>query len=416
MEKPKLRIVEAFPAGEHAGRALIGLRDPLKISEKMVCLAPETLEILRFFDGRHTLSDIQEFFLKHHAVLLETAVLRRIVSTLDEAHLLDSPAFREYQEALIRDFTREPRQTAHLPGQSYPSRPEEIKSFLRGHFDGKLPPKDALPPGPAPAGLVLPHIDLRVGGAVYASGLQTLVCAQPPELFVILGTGHSLAARFSATGKDWQTPLGTIPADPDFFKALAGRLPFDLYTEPLAHRCEHSLEFQILYLQYLGRLFPDLGKAKVVPILVGSYHDLLSTDEKMPMDDPAIRAFARALRETIAGCGRRVCLIGSVDLAHMGGRFGHRRKMNERARRELEEEDRRMLARALARDPDGFFRFGQAEKDCRNVDGYPIIHLMLEVLKPDRVELIRYEQNYEPDTDSVVSYASLRMDKTSSST
>ena len=50
-----------------------------------------------------------------------------------------------------------------------------------------------------------------------------------------------------------------------------------------------------------------------------------------------------ALRQIVADAGPRLCVILSVDLAHIGGRFGDRFTVNPEVLRQLEHEDRATL-------------------------------------------------------------------------
>ena len=84
------------------------------------------------------------------------------------------------------------------------------------------------------------------------------------------------------------------------------------------HRAEHSIEFQVVFLQYV------LGKERsfsIVPILVGSFQDLLERGID-PIDDPEVRRFVEALRLAEAASGKNVAYIGGIDLCHVGPEFG----------------------------------------------------------------------------------------------
>ena len=50
MEYPKLNPIEAFPV-EHEGQRVICLRDPNRVSEKVMLISPETVFIISLFDG-----------------------------------------------------------------------------------------------------------------------------------------------------------------------------------------------------------------------------------------------------------------------------------------------------------------------------------------------------------------------------
>src|SRR5207247_2596728 len=86
-------------------------------------------------------------------------------------------------------------------------------------------------------------------------------------LFVIVGTCHvGMRHPFALTRKDYDTPLGPARADRDFVEALAARAAQDCFGSELAHRSEHSIEFQAVFLQYLYAGRRDIT---VVPLLTG---------------------------------------------------------------------------------------------------------------------------------------------------
>ena len=57
-----------------------------------------------------------------------------------------------------------------------------------------------------------------------------------------------------------------------------------------------------------------------------------------------IRQFAEALKEAIGRDGRRVCLIASADLAHVGPRYGDREGFEGDRLKRIKQADLEMLA------------------------------------------------------------------------
>ncbi len=130
---------------------------------------------------------------------------------------------------------------------------------------------------------------------------------------------------YALTKKDFDTPLGLVETDRPFVARVASRMSatpagkeLNLYADELAHRQEHSIEFQAVFLQYLlGGKRPF----KIVPILVGSFHEFLEQNVS-PSASPEVSALVEAVRTTAAEHGGRVCYVSSGDLAHIGQRFG----------------------------------------------------------------------------------------------
>ena len=125
------------------------------------------------------------------------------------------------------------------------------------------------------------------------------------------------------------------------------------------------------------------------------------------MELKPIRQFIEALKESLSSLGRKVCCIASADLAHVGLQFGDREGIGEYDLRILAEEDRTMLDHVERGDGEGFYSSILKEKDRRKICGLPAIYSMLKILGAKEGKLIKYGQAFTPETQSVVSFASL---------
>jgi len=251
-------------------------------------------------------------------------------------------------------------------------------------------------------GLVAPHIDFHRGGPAYAWAYRDLAERGDADCFVIFGTCHAgMADPFALTRKDYDTPLGPARVDRDFVEALATRARQDCFASELAHRNEHSIEFQAVFLQYL---YAGRRDVRVVPVLTSFVHEALAR-RRRPEDDPRVRAFLDALAETAAASGRRVAYIAGADLAHMGPRFGDPNPVSPEELATIGREDRAMLESVEAGDADGFFESVRRDNDRRRICGLSPIYALLRALGGARGTLRRYGQ--WPDPEGVVTFASL---------
>jgi hypothetical protein len=403
-DRPRLRHVDAFPV-QQDGQQYVCLRDPLRFTDRVLTVSMAALPILRCLDGRHSLQDIQTEFRRATNQALPLEQIQSFVTQLDEALMLASPRFAAHKENLIRAFRESSVREASHAGSSYPATSEAITKMFAKHFESpKGPGSNGARKRKAPVAIVSPHIDLRRGGPGFAWAYQQLADGPKVDTFVILGVAHTgTTHRFTGTKKAFQTPLGIAKNDTAFMDVLAGKLQFDLFEDEYAHRSEHSIEFQVVYLQYV------LGQKhgfQIAPILVGSFHDLVDSGQQ-PIADPEVAAFASALRETIAESGKRVCVIAGVDLAHIGGRFGDEFTVNEGVRAQLESDDREMLRILESCDAPRFFRLIHEERDSRRVCGFPTLYTMMSALDVKQGKLLYYDQSFEKDTNSVVSFASM---------
>ncbi|HEX4146019.1 MAG TPA: AmmeMemoRadiSam system protein B [Pirellulales bacterium] len=421
--RPRLRDVESFPVNRSGGEVLFALRDPDGFAGSIVIPYPAAV-LASLMNGDRTLAEIQEQFHRQFGQPVPLEDLEKLVAQLDERLFLENERFRLRWKLEVEQYLNSKVRPAIHAGGAYAAQPEPLLKQLDALF---LPP--AGPGLPAslgqPAGrrasgsrllgVLSPHIDLRRGGPAFAWAYQRLVDESDADLFVIFGTAHSpMRYLFSALRKHFDTPLGTVETDLAFvnrlsanLKELPGGADVDLFASDLAHRNEHSIEFQVLFLQYLlgGR-----RPFKIVPILTGSFHSFIAQG-RQPRTDAVVSAFSEAMRQTAAQhctaeTGGRVGYISGGDLAHIGQRFGDR-KLLDRDRLDAQSaSDLRLLDAACRADATALFDEIAREKDANRICGLSPTYTMLEVMQPRRGELLKYGQAVEPDGTSCVSFGS----------
>jgi AmmeMemoRadiSam system protein B len=226
------------------------------------------------------------------------------------------------------------------------------------------------------------------------------------QLYVILGTCHTpVQGHFSATLKDYATPLGSVPADAAFVDRLGRVWGRDLFEGEFSHAGEHSIEFQAVYLRALG-LAGD-GAAPIVPLLCDSLHSIVPPD-KSPRDVAISADFLDALRQALVEDGRRITLIAAVDLAHVGPRFGDSWPVDLQRQALVGSADREMLDLVLAPDADAYYAQVMRDRDARRICGLTPIYLLTALMQSEqrRGELLRYTQWVDTDKSSSVTFAS----------
>ena len=325
---------------------------------------------------------------------------------MDENLFLEGERFQEALRQKEEGFKKALFREAIFAGKSYVGDPDGLRAQLEGYFEGTN--------GPGPLkedkstkglkGVVVPHIDFQRGGFCYAFGHREIWKGNSSPCFVIFGTAHtSMKNPFCLTQKDFVTPLGTLNVDKELVEAIQSRCPDDLFEDEGIQRSEHSIEFQCVFLRYL---YPEPIPLKIVPILSGSFHEAIEQGIS-PMEIRPIRQFIEALKEAVLSLGREVCYIASADLAHMGLQFGDRQGISEYDLRVLSQEDQEMLGYAEKIDEEGFFSSIARERDRRKICGFPAIYTMLKALEAKEGKLLKYGQAFTPETQSVVSFASL---------
>jgi AmmeMemoRadiSam system protein B len=404
MEHPKLRPIEAFPV-DLGGREAICLRDPTQLTDDAVFAPREALFILAHFDGKHAILDIQEAYTRRYGGLLPSDVIKGLIAKLDESLLLDNARFEAHRQQLIAAFRASPVRRAAHAGTAYADDPVALADQLAGYF------ADPAGPGPAPIpaldaavqGILAPHIDPRRGGPCFAWAYEALRRVTA-DVFVIFGTAHQpTSVPFPLTLKDYETPLGIVETDKAFVRALAQRYPTDLLSDEFAHRAEHSIEFQVLFLQYV---LGPARKFRVVPILVGSFHECVAR-QMNPAEMVHIADFIEAIREVARAHGEPVCYIVGGDLAHVGMKFGDQGGLNPAFLEQVAREDHALLAAAARMDAEGFFRVIAEHHDRRRICGFPPTYMLLKTMPATAGTVLKYSQAVEAATQSMVSYASV---------
>ncbi len=409
-EKPKLRPIEAFPA-EHEGRRMILLRDPTGYSDNLVAVTEPGLFILALFDGRRTLRDVQEEILRQTGQLVDSGQIAALVEQVDRALLMEGETFEAHRAAVDGAFRAAPVRAPHHAGGAYEADPAALASQLDSMLDGH----PTAPPGRRRGrlvGLVAPHIDYARGAEGYRAAYATLRdalsagAADAPDLFVVFGTRHAPApGLFNLTAKDYGTPLGAAPTAAAIVHRVADRVKSageDPFAGESAHRTEHSIEFQCVFLKHLmaARDF------EVVPVLCGALENPM-VSRRDPADDQDVARFIDALREEVERSGRRAIYLAGADLAHVGPHFGDPDPVTSATLASLDVRDRATMAHVAAGDARAFFEDVAADGDTRKICGIPPIWATLAALG-NRVtgELLHYGQAPEPEFASVVTYAS----------
>lgn len=400
MDYPKLREVEAFPI-EQDGQRLMCLRDPSNMAPDVVLLSPEAFNIVRMFDGSNSGVDIQAAYMRRTGSLLYSDKIKELIEKLDEAHMLESAAFERYKKDVEDDFRASDVRKSFLAGRSYPSDAEGIECLLTSEFlaedgPGEIPKVGV---GRRLKGAVLPHIDVARGGSCYAKGWAAASGCRARR-FVVIGTGHfGLDVPLALTRKDFETPLGLAETDKAFVDHLAERLGPEAFEGELAHRTEHSIELQILFIQFLFG-----NDIEIVPVISIAREEAAWGDEGFI--SPLAANFVSATKELIAEAPEETFVIAGADLAHIGPRFGDEPtvEITPEAAEETKRKDLELLESLERPDVAAFAAGVQADGNARHICGYMPI-LLTAAITGGRFELIDYSQAYDPM--GTVTFASL---------
>lgn len=331
----------------------VTIADPAGYALRPLSLPPALAEAARLFDGRRSLRDVQAALHERRGILVSRAALRALLERLDEAGYLDTARQRERASALDAAYLAADARPAVHAGRLYPAEPSEIRRLVAL---GMRQAEDS-EPATGSAAVIVPHVDWFRGLAVYARGYAALRRALPDGgRVVVLGTSHApLPAPAAVTAKPFDTPLGRVETDGAAVRTLLDRAGAWLLEAEAAHRWEHSIEGNALW---LASLWPS-GAVRIVPLLLWRAA-LFAPGAGVPRLDPRARALAAALRDLVRDAAAPTAVLAAVDLTHAGRLYGGP-EAGEDAEVVTREADAALLAAALAGDAPGILARAPAE-------------------------------------------------------
>jgi len=395
---PLRRDLEFFPV-QLQGKQYVLIRDPLGLVQEGKAVEMPLYRFMALLDGITSLRDLQMALMRQGGgMLVSSEEVKSLLAHLDESFLLESEQFKRAKGAVVAEFVSKTVRPSSHSGRAYPADPHELKR--------KLDETLALEPDSPrleskTVALVAPHIDLSVGGRVYSKAYQTLR-GMSPKTVIILGTGHQMTQDlFALTEKGFETPLGVAECDRAWVEKLK-RAGGDLVArDDFVHRTEHSIEFQVLFLQHI---LPK-DSFKIVPILCGNLQTTLPAYERKAYREKA-GDFLEAAKDILDKTRDQTLVVAGVDFSHIGPKFGH--EMPARYMEgQSEAHDKVLLSSLTALDADSFWKESGRVKDQYNVCGFAALACLLEVLPACKGHVLGYERWHEEATSSAVSYAAV---------
>jgi len=387
LTKPHLRNFQ--PLGvEKDGQQFAALRDPSLISQQMLVVPPQALQVVARFDGNNSLQQISG------AMGVPMAVLTDLVKKLDEVGMLWGPTFEAIEQRLREKFHADgviAAPHAGLWGDDEARCRARIESLLESAEDPEL--------HAVVTGLVAPHLDPERMAELYGTAYRALVGRTPPARVLLLGTNHfGIGDGIVMSRLGFATPLGLVRADGPVIESLVASLGDRLLKDELDHLGEHSVQLHLPWIQHL------FGDVPVVAALV--------PDPNAPMlaDDGArvsVDEFIPALRGALHQAAGETFVIASCDLSHVGRQFQDPRPVDEAQQDEVERHDREMLALYLDRDPQRFASTMAANGNPTRWCSVGAMTVAAAITPPGSLELIEYRQSMDPQRIGLVSCAAI---------
>lgn len=396
---PALRRNLDFMPSPIEDRPGLLIRDTFGYSDAVLVIPPPLVAILQMFDGETTERDLKEQIYRATGELDTEPLIRHLEETLSSAGFLEDPVYFRLRAAAHEAFAQAgEREPAHA-GTAYPEELPALTATFERYFAGAGRPR------PGVTAIVAPHVSPEGGWESYRDAYAALPAEAGTRTFVILGTSHYGAGdRFGLTRKNYVTPLGAAKTDAALIDYLVKRAPDSIEMEDYCHAVEHSIEFQVLFLQ---RMFgPDI---KVVPILCGAFVEALyEPGGRRPEANEEVRAFLEALGEYGERERDRLAWVMGIDMAHMGRRYGD--PFTARADRDemcaVAERDAGRMKAMREGDAAAFWDQVLENGDDLKWCGSSPVYTFLKTHPGAQGELLRYQQ-WNIDEQSVVSFGAM---------
>lgn len=369
------------------------LRDSFGYSERVLIIPPQLVRALQFFDGSFTENDLREWLVRASNSFDVGPQLHNLISVLSESGFLEDSTYFNLRDEAHRAFAALPVRPAAFAGAAYPECPEDCRRYL-DQFLEDTPQLEA--PSGKLIGIAAPHVSYEGGWECYRDAFTALRTLGPDRTYVILATSHyGEPEKFGVTRKPYQTPLGeTTPAN-DLLDELKALAPEVLIEEDYCQTMEHSAEFHVLWLQHLFG-----GAVKVLPILVGSCF------ANAPESNPHLKAMYDALAALATKHGDKLAWVLSIDMAHMGPRYGDEQEF-EQGNAAIENQDQLRIRALTAGDIDAFWTDVRKDDDPWKWCGSAPLYTLYRALPGVKAEALRYG-HWNIDEASVVSFAGMR--------
>lgn len=369
------------------------LRDTFGYSERVLVIPPQLVRALQFFDGSSTENDLREWLVRASNSFDVGPQLQNLVSVLSESGFLEDSIYFGMRDEAHRAFAELPVRPAAFAGGAYPECPEDCRRYLDQFLEET--PEIAAPAGKL-VGVAAPHVSYEGGWECYRDAFTALREMGPDRTYVILATSHyGEPEKFGVTRKPYQTPLGeTTPAN-ELLDELMAMAPEVLVEEDYCQVMEHSAEFHVLWLQHL--FGPNV---KVLPILVGSCF------ADSPETNPNLKAMHDALAALAAKHGDELGWVLSIDMAHMGPRYGDETEYEE-GNASIEALDQLRVKALEAGDIESFWQDVRKDDDPWKWCGSAPLYTLYKAIPGVKAEMLRYGQ-WGIDEASVVSFAGMR--------
>lgn len=400
---PLRRDLDFFPSPDRSRPGLV-IQDRNRFSDHQLVIPPLLVQVLDMFDGQNTAVDLRLALTRLTGELDTQEVAGHLEDALSQAGFLEDDNFAALRDERLRDW----RAAAVLPhAHSGPLNYPDDAAALTAQFDSWF---NAVPAPQASKTIAIASPHASPGAAkrsyvnAYKALAQSLSRQQAAEkTFVILGTSHyGEMDRLGATRKDFDTPVGRAAVNQSLLQELTREGGPGILEEDYFFSLEHSVEFQVVFLQYLYG--PNI---RILPLLCGSYARSIYRGG-VPESNDDVRRYLEALRSLDSRHGDSLVWILGVDMAHMGKRYDDANPVTAHTGEmlDVERKDRRRIESLNAGATEEFWAQVQENQDPLKWCGSAPFYTFLRAVPRARGELLDYE-HWQIDGQSVVTLGAI---------
>jgi MEMO1 family protein len=396
---PQLRFNLDFMPSPDPQRPGLVIRDPYHYSDASLVIPPQLVPSLECFDGRQTELDLRAELVRITGEIQVGDLEKHLFDTLDQAGFFENETYLAMRAAREAEFAAEPFRPAIFAGSSYPDGQADLSGLLSRHV-GEADGDETV------AAIAAPHVSPDGGWNTYRAAYRALPRLKNPsdKVFVILGTSHYGAPdRFGLTRKPYVTPFGAAKTDSDLVGELVSKAGSAIQLEDYCHSVEHSIEFQVIFLQHLYG--PDIT---ILPVLCGPFVKSLY-EGGAPEKSDQVKSFLETAAELFERERKRLVFVLGVDMAHMGRRYQDHRtaRAHDGEMLAVRERDQQRIAAIADAKADRYWDLVQQNHDDLKWCGSAPFYTFLKTVPGLRGELLHYDQ-WQIDPHSVVSFGALQ--------
>jgi AmmeMemoRadiSam system protein B len=357
------------------------------------------VQALECFDGQQSPLDLRSELVRITGEIQVGDIEKHLFDSLNDAGFLENDRYRELKAKRELEFAGEALREPVFAGAAYPNDRTKLRDLLLARVGSAQGSSRTV-------AIAAPHASPDGGWNTYRAAYQALPSREEAQdrTFVILGTSHYGAPdRFGLTRKRFVTPFGEARTNTALVDELERGSGDAVRMEDYCHAVEHSIEFQIVFLQHMYG--PEV---QILPILCGPFVKSIY-EGGVPEENPRVARFFDSLSNIGAREGNKLFWVLGVDMAHIGGRYGDpiRATANQGEMLNVEERDRQRIEPIANGNLRHYWSLVQEKQDDLKWCGSSPLYTFLRVMPGLRGELLHYHQ-WQIDPNSVVSFGAMR--------